>query len=99
MYQFAKIQKAYEEIATGNSVKLTDEGQSDFRPMYIKFPFFGKVFDKVIIGANGVLSLVEMLPGSSGFYPETDRDGKLIWPQRFDYALFPLFGDLNPTPG
>ena len=98
MYQITKELRTYEDIAVGNTVKLGDEGQSDFRPMYIKFPFFGKVFDQVIIGANGVLSFIEMKPGSSGLYPETDRNGKIMFPQRFDYTLWPLFGDLNPTP-
>lgn len=99
MYQMTVKNRESEIVDTGHSLALSTEGVKKGVPLYFNFPFFGKKFNLVNIGANGILSFIDPLPGTGdNFYPETGPNNKALWPQRFLYSIQPFFADLNPTP-
>lgn len=98
-YKMVVKERTEEIVTTGFSLNLGTEGVKKSVPIYFNFPFFGKKFNLVNVGANGILSFLDPLPGTGDtFYPETGPNNADMWPQRFKYSIMPFFADLNPTP-
>jgi hypothetical protein len=80
-------------IDATTALSLTDNGSAGPLPLGFDFPFYGTTFDKIYVGANGILSF-EPLPLSRALPP-----GCLPAAEALSSAIAPLRTDLDPSQG